>query len=441
MPMARFDAAAAGGARRGVRESRRRRRRSMRSRPTACRAPSVIRSRPTGSASTRASTAVSRSSRTAVGPGRLRAARGRCGPAVRHALGGRVHADRGRSHPAIGALRDVPHAVHDGARRGGAGDRRRCRSRCRIRSGCTASIATTASCQSCHMPEVAAETPIASVLGQPRPRVSQHTFRRRQRVHARHSESLPRRARRRRHCRRSSMRRSHETQALSRLAGRDADDRGRGASGSRLDFDVAVTSTTGHKLPTAYPSRRAWLHVVVTDGDGRVVFESGAIAARRLDRRQRQRRRRARGSSRTTPRSTSADAGADLRVDHGRSRRRGDDGTAARRALREGQPTAAARLRQAHAPRPTSPCTALPPPDADFVGGGDRVRYRVELGRRARPAARRRPSFSISRSAIAGPRTCAATTRAETAALRALLRGEPRPSASRRTRRRGRAGR
>ena len=38
-------------------------------------------------------------------------------------------------------------------------------------------ISRHASCQSCHMPEVAGETPIASVLGQPRPRLSQHTFR------------------------------------------------------------------------------------------------------------------------------------------------------------------------------------------------------------------------------------------------------------------------
>jgi hypothetical protein len=47
----------------------------------------------------------------------------------------------------------------------------------------------------------------------------------------------------------------------------------------RLQADVVVRNKTGHKLPTAYPSRRAWLHFVVRDRDGRVMFESGALNA------------------------------------------------------------------------------------------------------------------------------------------------------------------
>ncbi len=45
----------------------------------------------------------------------------------------------------------------------------------------------------------------------------------------------------------------------------------------QLSLDVQVQNLTGHKLPTAYPSRRAWLHVVIQDRDGRTVFESGKL--------------------------------------------------------------------------------------------------------------------------------------------------------------------
>jgi hypothetical protein len=48
--------------------------------------------------------------------------------------------------------------------------------------------------------------------------------------------------------------------------------------GDRVDATIALTNLTGHKFPTAYPSRRAWLHVVLRDSTGRVLFESGAIA-------------------------------------------------------------------------------------------------------------------------------------------------------------------
>lgn len=44
-----------------------------------------------------------------------------------------------------------------------------------------------------------------------------------------------------------------------------------------LDADVFVENLGGHKLPTAYPARRAWLHFVVRDTNGQLVFESGAL--------------------------------------------------------------------------------------------------------------------------------------------------------------------
>ena len=50
-------------------------------------------------------------------------------------------------------------------------------------------------------------------------------------------------------------------------------------SGNELFIDVLLTNKTGHKLPTAYPSRRMWLHLTVRDAGNQIVFESGAPAA------------------------------------------------------------------------------------------------------------------------------------------------------------------
>ncbi len=43
-----------------------------------------------------------------------------------------------------------------------------------------------------------------------------------------------------------------------------------------LTIEVAVENLSGHKFPTAYPSRRAWLELKVEDQSGNIVFHSGA---------------------------------------------------------------------------------------------------------------------------------------------------------------------
>jgi len=50
-------------------------------------------------------------------------------------------------------------------------------------------------------------------------------------------------------------------------------------SDSGIHFVVKVENLTGHKLPTSFPSRRAWLHVTVIAADGHILFESGKLHA------------------------------------------------------------------------------------------------------------------------------------------------------------------
>ncbi len=45
----------------------------------------------------------------------------------------------------------------------------------------------------------------------------------------------------------------------------------------RLEAQLSLENSAGHKLPTAYPSRRAWIHFTVRGRDNRVIFESGKL--------------------------------------------------------------------------------------------------------------------------------------------------------------------
>jgi len=132
------------------------------------------------------------------------------------------------------------------------------------------------SCQACHMPVVSDPVPIASVLGQPRQGFSRHEFRGSNffmpRLLNRHAAELGVAALAQELD--SSARRTLEylgteaaTLSLDRVT----------LEGRRLAGEVAIANLGGHKLPTAYPSRRSWLHLVVRDARGAVVFESGAL--------------------------------------------------------------------------------------------------------------------------------------------------------------------
>lgn len=50
--------------------------------------------------------------------------------------------------------------------------------------------------------------------------------------------------------------------------------------GDQLVAQVLVTNHSGHRFPTAYPTRRAWLRISGLDAGGEVVWESGSVNAR-----------------------------------------------------------------------------------------------------------------------------------------------------------------
>jgi len=68
-------------------------------------------------------------------------------------------------------------------------------------------------------------------------------------------------------------------QTVEQLQGRTAivDLENLSSDGSTLTTEAVVRTMTGHKFPTAYPSRRAWIHLTVQDASGNVIFESGAM--------------------------------------------------------------------------------------------------------------------------------------------------------------------
>lgn len=133
-------------------------------------------------------------------------------------------------------------------------------------------------CQQCHMPEVKESTPVTALYGPMREGARRHVFvgadfvmtdmlndhRDDLAVEALPDELKAANARTREFLQTQAARVTIES--VKSMPGRVA-------------IEVLARNLSGHKLPTAFPSRRAWLHVMVKDGNGNVVFESGKLRA------------------------------------------------------------------------------------------------------------------------------------------------------------------
>jgi len=132
------------------------------------------------------------------------------------------------------------------------------------------------SCQSCHMPEMHGAIPITAVYGSPRQGARRHTFVAAnffmQRMLNLYREDLSVAALPAELSAAADKTVEFLQSQSARVTIREITSTPNG-----LQVNVLVENLTGHKVPTAYPSRRAWLHVVVRDPDNNKVFESGAL--------------------------------------------------------------------------------------------------------------------------------------------------------------------
>jgi len=132
------------------------------------------------------------------------------------------------------------------------------------------------SCQQCHMPAVDGTMAVSSLAGHPRDGARRHTFTGANFLLAdmlsAHGAELGATASSAALDTASQQIRTLLATQAARLTVTPAT-----AEHGVIAFAVKVENLTGHKLPTAFPSRRAWLHVTVTAADGKVVFESGKL--------------------------------------------------------------------------------------------------------------------------------------------------------------------
>jgi hypothetical protein len=132
------------------------------------------------------------------------------------------------------------------------------------------------SCQTCHMPAVDGQTHISGVIGQDREDVSRHVFRGGNffmpKIFNHYRDILGVTAQPQELDTTSLRTAEHLQSSSAEIVLQNAD-----IQDNRLHVKAAVSNLAGHKLPSAYPSRRVWLHLAVYDGSRQQIFESGRL--------------------------------------------------------------------------------------------------------------------------------------------------------------------
>jgi hypothetical protein len=134
------------------------------------------------------------------------------------------------------------------------------------------------SCQNCHMPAIKGQVQISRVLGEDREGARIHSFLGGNffmlRMLSRYRDDLGVAA--------LQTELTDNSEATAKFLGTESATvtiENVSTEAGSMRADVVVRNKNGHKLPTAFPSRRAWLHFVVRDRTGKAVFESGALNA------------------------------------------------------------------------------------------------------------------------------------------------------------------
>ena len=143
--------------------------------------------------------------------------------------------------------------------------------------------------------------------------------------------------------------------------------------------EVVILNRTGHKLPSGYPSRRVWVEFIVTDGNGNTLFHSGAL------------------NSDGSIAGVAVDEDNSTYEPHYQTITRADqvqvyepimantDGEVTHTLLRAASYLKDNRLLPVGFDKSTAPADVAvhgtAAEDADFVGGSDRLRYEVPVGK------------------------------------------------------------